>query len=70
MNKDVGSMYVAIVENRVVFWETNLTKFWELIKREEPKFKGYNAFYKDYQKTDVVKFVSASDKIYIFQKVL
>lgn len=70
MNPNISSAYVAILDNRAVAFETNLSKFWELFNKIEPECRNYKYYQRKFQESDVVKFVNKQDKIYILQKVL
>lgn len=70
MNKDLGSLYVAIVENRVIEFDTNLKKFHEKVSKAEPLCRNYDYLYREMKKSDTVKFIGAGDKVYILQKVM
>lgn len=70
MNPNVKVLYAAVSENRVVAIESNLTQFCMLLKKIEPEANNYEYYYREFKKSDIVKIVTKSDKVYILQKVL
>lgn len=70
MNTNITALYVAITENRAVFFETNLKKFVTELNKLEPKSRNYDYYYRQFDKSDVVQFVNSKDKVYVLQKLL
>jgi len=69
MNKDIKALYVAIENNEVVCFDTNLSKFHLHFSNMEPQCPSYIIFHRAFKKG--YKFTKTlSGKGYHFQKVL
>lgn len=69
MIRDLKSLYTAIVDNGVVFFETNLKLFVEKLNEAEPTSRNYQYYYREFQKTDKLTFENNGKK-YFLQKLL
>lgn len=69
MNPNLKALYVAIVDNEVVCFDTNLTKFYKQISNMESSVKPYQWLYREFSKNNRFS-LTLSDKEYFFQKVL
>lgn len=70
MIRDLKTLYVAINENKVVFFDTNLSKFITGLKLLEPNIKSYQYYNKEFKKNKTLIFVNRKNKVYFLQKVL
>lgn len=69
MIRDLKAFYVAILDNEVVCFDTNLAKFHAKFIKIEPQCAGYNSFY-SYFKGKSRFDITMSGKQYFFQKVV
>lgn len=70
MIRDLKTFYVAINENKVISFDTNLSKFVAGLKKIEPDVKGYQFYNKEFKKNNIIVFVNKNNKVYFLQKVL
>lgn len=70
MIRDLKTFYVAINENKVISFDTNLSKFVAGLKKIEPDVKGYQFYNKEFKKNKIIVFVNKNNKVYFLQKVL
>lgn len=68
MTRDLKSLYVAIVDNEVICFETNLKRFVEMFTGLEPKSRNYAWFYRSFDKQTRFELLIDS-KQYFMQKV-
>lgn len=69
MIRDLTAFYVAIKDNEVVKFGTNLTAFHNGFKELEPGVKNYEWFYRQFKKEKYFKIVIGSSE-YFIQKVI
>ncbi len=69
MIRDLKSFYVAIKDNEVVAFETNLQKFVPLIEAKEKEARNYQWFYREFKKSTYFK-LTLGGKDYFFQRVI
>lgn len=69
MNSVIGKLFVAIHENRVVVYDTVLSKFRKKLDKVEPGVRNIDWFQYNFDKGDIVKFTGSSGKEYVLQKV-
>lgn len=69
MNNNLRDLYVAIVNNEIVCFETNLKEFQIAFEKMEPSTRNYQWFYREFKKTTYFK-LELSGKDYYFQKVV
>lgn len=70
MIRDLKAFYVAICENKVVHYDTNLSKFIDGFKLIEPSIKGYQYYNKEFKRNSRIVFISENDRVYFLQKVI
>lgn len=70
MIRDLKTLYIAIYDNKVVFFETNLLKFINGLKLIEPNLKGYQYYNREFKKSKRLIFLTKTEKIYFLQKLL
>lgn len=69
MIDNLKALYVAIFNNEVVCFETNLTAFYYAFNKIESEIKGYDSFYRRFKKEKhFMKLINGKE--YWFQKVL
>lgn len=68
MNKRIGSIYVAVKDNEVIAYETNLKLFVELVSQISPKARNYDWFYRSFEKSIRFSTLIGEDE-YHFQKL-
>lgn len=69
VNNNLKALYVAIVENEIVCFDTNLADFHAQFFKMEPSARIYQWFYREFKKTAYFK-LELSGKAYYFQKVV
>jgi len=69
MIRDLKAFYVAIKDNEVVKFGTNLTTFYEGFKQLEPDIRNYEWFYRQFKKEKYFK-ISIDSNEYYLQKVI
>lgn len=69
MNERVSKLYVAIVNNEVVCFETNLKRFAMLMVKIEPSSRNYDWFFRSFKK-DAKFQLTVNDKVYYFQQLV
>lgn len=71
MNKNLYTFYVAILENEVVCFDTNLKLFVEQFNKLVPDSRNYDWFYRQFKsKGDKFSHEFSGSKVYFFQKVV
>lgn len=68
MNKDVKYLYIAIKDNKVVCFDTNLKKFVEKFGQVE-EVRNYDYFYRKFKKENHFEYNARSGKVYSLQKL-
>lgn len=69
MIRDLKTFYVAICDNEVVCYETNLTKFVKCFKKMESEAKNYQFYNREFRANNTVTFVNKKRKVYFLQKL-
>ena len=70
MLRDLTSLYVAIKNNKVIVFDTNLKAFWLKFKKIEPDCRNYDYFYREFKKSKTLQYLDKKEEIYFIQKVL
>ncbi len=70
MIRDLKSLYVAIKNNRVILFETNLKKFWSAFNEIEPDCRNYDYYYREFKKSNMLQYMNEKEEIYFLQKLL
>ena len=70
MLRDLRSLYVAIADGKVVVFDTNLKDFIVKFQGIEPDARNYDYHYREFKKSDLVKWVNGKGLEYTLQKVL
>lgn len=70
MVRDLKCLYVAIKNNEVVFFETNLYMFVHNFKKLELEIRSYSYYNAKFKKENIIPFVNNNRETYFFQKVL
>ncbi len=70
MIRDLKAFYVAINENKVVCYETNLFKFLECFKKVENDIKSYQYYRGRFKDDSIIVYVNKERKVYFLQKVI
>ncbi len=70
MIRDLKSLYVAIVDNKVVVFETNLKLFVEELAKIEKEARNYDYYYRQFKLKNIVLLSNNDDKKYYLQKLL
>lgn len=70
MIRDLKSLYVAIVDNEVVVFETNLKLFVEKLAEIEKEARNYDYYYRQFKRSDKLLLLNSDNKTYYLQKVL
>jgi len=69
MNKDVKYLYIAIKDNKVVCFDTNLKNFVEKFLIIEQEARNYDYFYRKFKKEDTFEYRTTDDKSFMMQKL-
>lgn len=69
MIRDLKAFYVAVVDNEIVCFDTNVAKFHAKLVKLEPKCAGYDSFYKYFKNKPRFK-LTLGGKEYHFQKLV
>jgi hypothetical protein len=69
MIRDLKTFYVAIYNNEVVCFETNLSKFIESFKKMENGVKSYQYYNKEFKNNSFVTYANKERKVYFLQKL-
>ncbi len=70
MIRDLKSLYVLIIDNKVVIFETNLKSFVEKLNDFDSNTKNYDHYYREFKKNKIIEFQNISGKKYYLQKLL
>lgn len=70
MIRDLKSFYVAIIDNEVVCFDTNLKLFIEQFNKLVPDSRNYAWFYRQFKISSKFSHEFAGSKVYFFQKVV
>jgi hypothetical protein len=70
MIRDLKCFYVAIKNNEVICFETNLKLFIEKFKNIEPKIKSYSHYLRAFNSGENISFVNDKKETYFFQKLI
>lgn len=70
MLRDLKNLFVAISDNKVVVFETNLKSFIELLNSKGICQRNYQFYYREFKKLNVITTVSKDGCQYTLQKVL
>jgi hypothetical protein len=69
MNKDVKYLYIAIKDNKVVCFDTNLKNFVEKFLLIEKDARNYDYFYRKFRTGDYFEYKTETNNIYFIQKL-
>ena len=69
MIRDLKGFYVAILDNEVVCYGTNLLRFHSGFKELEPNIKSYSYFYREFKKRKVIDFTNKKKQTYFLQEL-
>lgn len=70
MIRDLKSLYVAILDNEVVFFDTNLKLFVEKLNNLESDSRNYDHYYREFKKSHNVVYKNSKGVGYHLQKLL
>lgn len=70
MIRDLKSLYVAIVDNKAILFETNLKLFIEQLEKVESETRNYDYYYRRFKKSKEQTLVNSDGKTYHLQKLL
>lgn len=70
MNKELKRAFVAIKNNRVVVFDTNLKDFVTKLNELEPNSRNYMYYYRGFEKQKVLEYVNSDGEIYVLQQVV
>lgn len=70
MTRDLKILYAAISDNKIVFFETNLSKFVDELNNRESNSRNYDYYSKQFKKNDLVEFDNKNGKKYFLQKAI
>lgn len=70
MIRDLKSLYVAIKDNEVVLFETNLKKFLIEFNKIEPDCRNYDYYYREFKKMKMLHYLNKKEENYFIQKLL
>lgn len=70
MIRDLKAFYVAINNNKVVCYETNLSKFLERFRTMENDIKSYQYYRSKFKENSIVVFVNKEMEIFFLQKIV
>lgn len=69
MNKHIVAVFIAILDNKVVFHETNAFAFHKAVKKKEKEILSYQRLLRLFIKNDYFP-IELSGKTYYFQKLV
>jgi hypothetical protein len=71
MNSDLRKLYVAIIDNKVVCFNTNLSAFIRDFNNQHRGLKSLSFYTKEFKSKDVIVFFDEDEgKVYHLQKIL
>lgn len=70
MNKELKKAFVAIKNNRVVIFDTNLKDFINKLNELEPNSRNYMYYYREFGKKKVLEYVNSKGEVYVLQQVV
>lgn len=70
MNKNLYTFYVAIIDNEVVCFETNLKAFSIQFAKTVSDERNYDWFHRKFKAGVKFSYTFKGDKVYFFQKVV
>ena len=70
MNNRITKLYVAILENRVIFIDTNLSSFITQMKAIEHGMSSLSYYDKRFKNEDIIYYASRFGKTYTLQKII
>jgi hypothetical protein len=70
MIRDLKSLYTAVVDNKVVLFDTNLKLFVESLNKLEPESRNYDFYYREFKKSQHLVFQNNKGLEYHLQKLL
>lgn len=68
MNSQLRSLFVAVIDNEVICFDTNLVAFSKAFVKYEPQSPNYDKFHRLFKKPRFA--LTLSDKTYYFQKLV
>lgn len=69
MNKALRQLYVAMVDNKVVAYGTNLSAFVKELEAIEPNIRNRAYFDREFDKSNIVTWTNDGGCVYTLQKV-
>lgn len=70
MIRDLKSLYTAVVDNKVVLFDTNLRLFVEGLNKLEPNTRNYDYYYREFKKSQHLVFQNDKGLTFHLQKLL
>lgn len=69
MMRDLTKLYVAILDNKVICFETNLKDFQKELDKIIPKCRNYDFFYREFKKNKSFLYADNGKDIHMQQLV-
>ena len=70
MIRDLKCFYVAIKNNKVECYETNVKLFVERFRKIEPKIRSYSYYSRAFNNVELIYFVNDKRETYFLQKLI
>tara|TARA_R110000868_G_scaffold225161_2_gene477430 strand:- start:1416 stop:1628 length:213 start_codon:yes stop_codon:yes gene_type:complete len=70
MIRDLKSLYTAVVDNKVVLFDTNLKLFVKGLNKLELETRNYDYYYREFKKSQQLVFQNNKGLTYHLQKLL
>lgn len=70
MIRDLKSLYVLTLNNKVEFFDTNLTSFVEKLNDFDSNSRNYDYYYREFKKVDFLECTNKQGEKYYLQKLL
>ncbi len=70
MNKNIKRFYVAVKEDKVIFFESNLSEFINGIRLIIPNVKSLSFYDKAFKREDTIFHIDTFGKKVVFQKLI
>jgi len=70
MIRDLKSLYAAVLDNKVVIFDTNLKSFVQKLNDFDSNSRNYDYYYRQFKNTKFIEYQNNSDKKVYLQKLL
>lgn len=70
MNKELKKAFVAVKDNKVVVFDTNLKDFIKKLNEIESSSRNYMYYYREFEKKKILEYINPEGEVYNLQQIV